>query len=395
MYDHLIVGSGIVGLATAYALKTMEPSSKILVLDKESSPAVHQTGHNSGVIHAGIYYAPGSMKAELCYKGLSETKAFCIAHNVKYEQCGKLIVATDDIELRRIEELESRAKLNGVDVERISNTKLRAIEPNVAGREALLSPETAIVDYRVVANRMLEYLKATGVDFRFSSEVKVIEESAACVKVRTNFEAYNCLNLVACGGLQSDRLAKAAGLDIDFKIVPFRGEYFKLPSVKNNIVQHLIYPAPNPELPFLGVHLTRMIDGSVTVGPNAVIGFSREGYEKWSFSYDDVKDYLGYSGFWKLINKYKTSALREFQSSLFKSTYLKECQKYCPSLRISDLLPYRAGIRAQAVLFDGTPVHDFLFKQTKRMLHVCNAPSPAATSALPIGRFIADKCMQS
>lgn len=390
--DYCVIGAGIVGLATAYALIGRNPKAKIVVLEKESVPAFHQTGHNSGVIHAGIYYAPGSLKAVLCRQGLDETKAFCNQYNIPFEECGKLIVATNDVELERIESIYERATANDLKLDKISSTALSKKEPNIVGLEALLNPETAIVDYKLVAHRLSELLIAQGVEIRYGQSVVEIVEDANRVSVKTLSDQVNCEQLIVCGGLQSDRLAKLAGMDVDFRVVPFRGEYFRLREGRNDIVNHLIYPAPDSELPFLGVHLTRMIGGYVTVGPNAVIGFAREGYEKWSFNLQDTLNFAMYPGFWKLIKKYRNHAVHELHGSLSREAYLKECQKYCPSLTLDDFLPYRAGIRAQAVTQDGVPIHDFMFKQTKRMLHVCNAPSPAATSALPIGRMIADKC---
>jgi len=391
-YDFCIVGAGIVGLATAHAILVKYPKAKIVILEKESVPGFHQTGHNSGVIHAGIYYTPGSLKATLCREGLDETKAFCHSYQIPFEQCGKLIVATNQVELQRIEALYERATANNLNLERVSGVALGKLEPNVTGIEALLSPETAIVDYKLIALRLSELLVSKGVLIRFDECVVDIYEGVNQVTVTTKSGKIECEQLIVCGGLQSDRLAKLAGLEIDFKIIPFRGEYFKLREDKNNIVKHLIYPAPDPELPFLGVHLTRMIGGYVTVGPNAVLGFAREIYEKWGFDSRDAYDFSTYAGFWRLLLKNRKHALHEFYGSISRTAYLKECQKYCPNLTLEDLTPYRAGIRAQAVSFDGNPIHDFLFKQTKRMLHVCNAPSPAATSALPIGRMIADKC---
>lgn len=391
-FEFCIVGAGIVGLATAYALKSRHPKAKILILEKESTPGFHQTGHNSGVIHAGIYYTPESLKAVLCRKGLDETKAFCNDYNVPYNECGKLIVATNEVELERIESLYRRAKSNGLALERLSGSALKKKEPNIVGLEALLSPETAIVDYKIVALRFSELLSIKSVDICYGAEVVSIDEGNDRVRIKTKSAEFDCEQLVVCGGLQSDRLARMAGMDVDFRIVPFRGEYFRLRKERDHIVSHLIYPAPDPELPFLGVHLTRMIGGYVTVGPNAVIGFSREGYPKGSFNQQDSLSFALYPGFWKLLLKYRKHALHELYGSLNRAAYLKECQKYCPSLTIDDLLPYRAGIRAQAVTNEGVPIHDFVFKQSKRMLHVCNAPSPAATSALPIGRMIADKC---
>lgn len=391
-YDFCIVGAGIVGLATAHAILSKQPKAKIVILEKESTPGFHQTGHNSGVIHAGIYYAPGSLKATLCREGLDETKSFCRNYQIPFEKCGKLIVATNEVELQRIGALYERASANDLKLERVTGAVLRKLEPNITGLEALLSPQTAIVDYKLIALRLSEFLVDHGVKIHFDQAVVGIHEGVSQVSVTTASAKIQCEQLIVCGGLQSDRLAKLAGLEIDFKIIPFRGEYFRLREDKNNIVKHLIYPAPDPELPFLGVHLTRMIGGYVTVGPNAVLGLAREKYEKFGFDGRDIYDYSTYAGFWRLMLKNRRHALHELHGSLSKSAYLKECQKYCPSLMQADFMPYRAGIRAQAVSSDGELIHDFVFKQTERMLHVCNAPSPAATSAIPIGRMIAGKC---
>lgn len=393
-FDYCVIGAGIVGLSTAYALKKRHTNASILLLEKELKPGFHQTSHNSGVIHAGIYYAPGSLKAVLCRQGLYETKSFCLSHNIPFEECGKIIVASNSNEIVRIEALYERAIENDIKLDKISSRTLQLKEPNIVGLEALLSKETAIVNYELFTNRLSDVLSYQGVHFEYGQEVIDISEDVSRVQVQTKSFRLDCEQLVVCGGLQSDRLAKLAGMDVDFRIVPFRGEYFRLREERDRIVNHLIYPAPDPELPFLGVHLTRMIGGYVTVGPNAVIGFAREGYPKGSFNWQDSLDFALFPGFWKLVLKNRKHAVHELYGSLSRAAYLKECQKYCPSLTLDDLLPYRAGIRAQAVTNDGAPIHDFVFKQTQRMLHVCNAPSPAATSALPIGRMIADKCEQ-
>lgn len=394
-YDYCIVGGGIVGFATALKLIELDSGAKVLLLEKEAEPGRHQTGHNSGVIHAGIYYAPGSLKAKLCREGLNATKAFCRRHNIPFKECGKLIVATDNIEVERIYALYERAVSNGLRLEQIDSAELTRREPNISGVAALFSPETAIVDFGLVCRKMAEQVSKQGALVRYGLQVSGIEETVDHVEVSCGDECFRARQLIVCGGLQADRLARMAGLDIDFHIIPFRGEYYQLPQEKRGIVKHLIYPAPDPSLPFLGIHLTRMIDGSVTVGPNAVIGFAREGYPKMSFSLLDTLDFLGYPGFWRLMNKYRNHVVRELAVSFSKRAYVRECQKYSPSLSIDDLLPYRAGIRAQVVSSDGVAIHDFLFKQTDRMLHVCNAPSPAATSAMPIGEMIARQCLDS
>lgn len=390
-YDYCVVGSGIVGLATAAELLRREPGARLLVLDKEARPAVHQTGHNSGVIHAGIYYQPGSLKARLCREGAEATKAFCTRHGIAFEECGKLLVATDDLEMERMEALAGRAAQNGIAFERLGRSRLGEAEPAVTGLGALLVPSTGIVDYRAICAAMAGEIAEGGGAIAFGMPVSAIREDEAGVTVIAGGETFRAGRLVVCAGLQSDRLARLAGLDIDFRIVPFRGEYYTLPAAKADIVRHLIYPIPDPELPFLGVHLTRMIDGSVTVGPNAVLGFAREGYPKGSVDWRDVAAMAAFPGFWRVIAGNLRSGIDEFRGSLLKRHYLEKCRKYCPSLTLADLTKPGAGIRAQAVRRDGTLIHDFLFVASERMLHVCNAPSPAATSAIPIGSMIVDR----
>jgi len=392
-YEYCIVGGGIVGFATAMKLIESDPGAQVLLLEKESEPGQHQTSHNSGVIHAGIYYAPGSLKARLCREGLTATKSFCLDHGIPFEECGKLIVATNDVELARIDALYERAAANGLNLEKIDRGDLARREPSITGIAALFSPDTAIVDFGLVCRRIAEHVARQGVVTRYGMQVTRIEETENHVEISCGEESFTARKLIVCGGLQADRLARMAGLAIDFHIVPFRGEYYQLPQEKSNIVKQLIYPAPDPSLPFLGIHLTRMIDGSVTVGPNAIIGFAREGYPKLSFSLRDTLDFVGFPGFWKLMYEYRKHAAHELAVSFSKMAYVRECQKYCPSLCIDDLRPYRAGIRAQVVNSNGEAIHDFLFKQTDRMLHVCNAPSPAATSAIPIGGMIAARCL--
>lgn len=389
VFDYCIIGAGIVGLSVAYKLAAKHPNASIVILEKESDIGSHQTSHNSGVIHAGIYYAPESLKARLCYQGLIQTKAFCDRYSLPYKSCGKLIVATNKSEEDRVQQLFSRANSNGANVHLVGTSELRQMEQNIEGTLALFSPETGIVDYLSIAHKLREIIAAK-VHVALNETVVNIQEQQNQVALSTKSKTYFARRLIACAGLQADRIALIAGLELGCKIVPFRGEYFQLPASKNNIVKHLIYPAPDPKLPFLGVHLTRMIDGSVTVGPNAVLGWAREGYKKYSVDSRDLADFLRFPGFWRLIWKNRIHAVTELKNSILKSAYLKECQKYCPSLRIEDLLPYRAGIRAQVVSSDGVAIHDFLIKKTARMLHVINAPSPAATSALPIANMIVE-----
>jgi len=391
-YDYCIVGGGVVGLATAREVLLRHPGAALVLLEKEAELGAHQTGHNSGVIHAGVYYAPGSLKARLCREGNHETKTYCQANGIPIDVCGKLIVATSALEVSRLSALEGRCLANGIETSVVSGAELRKLEPNVAGLAALLVPSTGIVDYRRVCHALGVEIGRLGGSVRLGVRALDIIENTDEVQVRTSHdELLRTGRLIACAGLQADRLARAAGLDVALRIVPFRGEYFRLPPEKNGIVTHLIYPVPDPDLPFLGVHLTRMIGGEVTVGPNAVLGFAREDYRHFAFDARDTLDTLAFPGFWRVIGRHWRSALSELRGSLSRGRYLQECRRYCPSLTLADLQPYPAGIRAQAVLRDGTLVHDFMFANTARTVHVLNAPSPAATAAFPIARMIADR----
>ena len=387
-YDYCVIGGGIVGLATAMRLLETYPGASLVLLEKEEALGRHQTGHNSGVIHAGIYYPPGSLKAELCRNGAQATKDFCAQNDIRFDVCGKMLVATSDLELQRMALLYERSKQNTIIVDRVSEGELKEREPHIRGLGALFVPSTGIVSYKEVCLAMARRITKLGGEIRLSSRVTGIREAVDAVDITSPGEAWRARKLLVCAGLQSDRLAVLAGLAIEHRIVPFRGEYYRLPSAKSDIVRHLIYPIPDAALPFLGIHLTRMIDGSVTVGPNAVIGFAREGYPRLSVSVPDMVDYALFPGFWKTVLAHRKSAVAELRNSLWKSAYLEECRKYCPSLTIDDLLPHEAGIRAQAIHRNGNLIHDFLFAQTDRMLHVYNAPSPAATSAIPIAEMI-------
>lgn len=391
MEDLIIVGGGIVGLATARAALRAHPGSRVTVLEKADDVATAQTGHNSGVIHAGLYYAPGSLKARLCRAGEIATKKFCDAHQIAYRAVGKLVVATNPLEVERLHALEARAAQNGIALERVGGDQLREWEPNIVGQEALFSPATGIVDFRAVSRALAREVTEAGGRVVVRAEVRAIDERPAdrLVHVESDIGVLRTRALVACAGLQADRVARLGGMEVDFRIVPFRGEYYQLPATHDRIVERLIYPVPDPDLPFLGVHLTPMIDGRVTVGPNAVLGFAREGYPKWSVNLRDVASYTAFSGLWKFAPGYLRTGLVELRNSLLRSGYLELVRKYCPSLTTADLLPYPAGIRAQAIGRDGRSVEDFLIRRSARQLHVCNAPSPAATSALPIGEHLA------
>lgn len=389
MTDITIIGGGIVGVASALEMLRRHPGLSIQVLEKEAGLARHQTGRNSGVIHAGIYYAPGSLKAEFCRRGLESTIRFCTEHQLPFEQPGKLIVATSEIEMERLAGLEDRARRNGLDVRPVSAAELREIEPNITGLGALVSPATGIADYGAVLRKMAELFVEMGGDIRCGAEVVGLKETASDVGISlASGEVLRSRQVIACAGLRADRLAAMCGVGGDFAIVPFKGEYFRLPPRHDDIVRHLIYPVPDPDLPFLGIHLTRMIGGYVTVGPNAVLSLARESYGKVAMNARDLAAMAAWPGFWRTLYANLSSGLTEMANSAFRGRYLRACQRYCPSLELADLQPYPPGIRAQAVLRDGTLVHDFLIRNTARTIHICNAPSPAATSAMPIAEYV-------
>ncbi|KHD25002.1 hydroxyglutarate oxidase [Vibrio caribbeanicus] len=395
VYDYVVVGGGIVGVSTAWQLKQSQPDKTILLIEKESGFAHHQTGHNSGVIHAGVYYQPGSLKAEFCKRGVERTIDFCRQHNIAVENCGKLLVATNDVELQRMHALYQRCDENGIEVELLDQAQLSLAEPNITGLGAIYVKSTSIVDYKQVTAQMAKAFVELGGEVQLESEVIAAQETSDDIYLTCMSKGESSVVvgkfLITCSGLMADRMTKMLSIETDFQIVPYRGEYYRLDSKHNGIVNHLIYPIPDPDLPFLGVHLTRMIDGSVTVGPNAVQGWKREGYGAVNFSLKDTMQMLRFSGFWKVTAKHLKTGLVEFKNSWWKPGYLKLVNKYCPKIELADLKPYPAGIRAQAVMKDGTLVHDFLFAESPRSLHVCNAPSPAATSAMPIGEYICQK----
>ena len=388
-YDYLIVGGGIVGLASARSLQQAHPRARVALLEKEGAVAQHQSGRNSGVIHAGVYYAPGSLKAQFCRTGKQEMRSYCEERGVRIEACGKLIVAVDEAETIRLQALEERARANGIEIERMTRAEARTAEPNIKAEAALLSPSTCIVDFAEVTRCMAEEFEEAGGTLIFDHEVIGGSEDAAGVTVLTNRDQFAAGKAVICAGLQADRMAQAFGAEVDFRIIPFRGEYFRVNNQPENFVRHLIYPVPDPARPFLGVHLTRKMDGGFTVGPNAVLAMAREGYDKTDFRLRDIAASVSYPGFWRLVAANAGSAMSELSSSAMKRLYLRRVQRYCDQIRLQDLSRYRPGIRAQAVRPDGSLVEDFLFTRTRHTLHVCNAPSPAATSSLPIGRHIA------
>ncbi len=395
MIDITIIGGGIVGMATALGLQTAYPGLDILVIEKEDDAARHQTGRNSGVIHAGIYYSPGSLKADFCRRGLEATYRFCREHDLPVDQCGKLLVATTVAEMERMRALGERARKNGLELAAVDKAELREREPNVDGLGALFSPLTGIVDYSAMTKKMAALFREGGGTIRYNAEVRDLRETANDVEVAlAEGDMVRTRHLVACGGLMADRLAAMCGIKRDFAIVPFKGEYFRLAERHNDLVRHLIYPIPDPALPFLGIHLTRMIGGYVTVGPNAVLSLAREGYGKARFNLRDVAQMAAFPGFWRTIGGNLKHGLAEMANSLSRRRYLRACQRYCPTLELSDLRPYRPGIRAQAVMTDGTLAHDFLIRETNRTIHICNAPSPAATSAMPIADHIRARAAQ-
>ncbi|WP_327142908.1 L-2-hydroxyglutarate oxidase [Nocardia sp. NBC_01327] len=389
VYDYCVIGGGIVGVATAYRLLDRHPGASLLLVEKADALGVHQTGHNSGVIHSGIYYEPGSLKARLCRAGAQQTKEFAAAHDIPFRVCGKLLVATDSAEHARMLALYERSVTNDVEVELLDTAELVRREPRVTGVGALFVPSTGIIDYQRVTDALADEVRAAGGEIVLGAEVTAIDETTDAVTVSGPSGSWRAARLVVCGGLQADRLARLAGVDTDLRIVPFRGEYYQLPPERSDLVHTLIYPIPDPELPFLGVHLSPTIDGGLTVGPNAVLGLAREGYRKGSVDLRDAREILGYRGFHRVAAANVRTGLREMRNSVFKRGYLAECRRYCPELTRQDLLPREAGIRAQAVRRDGTLVHDFLLERTARSVHVLNAPSPAATSALPIAAHIA------
>ena len=389
-FDFIVVGGGIIGLATARQLQQDFPGARVAVLEKEPQLASHQTGHNSGVIHAGVYYAPGSLKARFCREGNLATKQFCREQGIDFQECGKLLVATDTLEAERMQALLTRCAENQIEAVALDRQQLRDREPHVSGVAAVWVPSTGIVDYRQVAAKLAEQVTAQGGEIHCNCRVTQLREKQQ-IEVETTTGLFKADFLVGCAGLHSDRLVQLSGQQPNFKIIPFRGEYYRLTAQKSRIVNHPIYPIPDPELPFLGIHLTPMIDGSLTVGPNATLAFAREGYRRWQIDLRDCAEMLSYSGLHRLLLKYPRSTLLELKNSLYKPGYLKQVNKYCPLIESADLRPYPAGVRAQAVGPNGEMLNDFLFVETPRSLIVGNAPSPAATSAMPIAKHICER----
>lgn len=391
MYDYAIVGGGIVGLSTGMALTEKFPGAKIVVVEKEQDWAFHQTGHNSGVIHSGIYYKPGSFKARFAREGNAAMVRFCQQHGIAHEVCGKVIVATDPQELPLLENLYKRGLENGLNVAKISREELKEIEPHVNGLAAIRVPSCGIVDYKAVARTFARIIAANGGDLRLQTEVLQIAESAGTVTIETTKGTIQARFLINCGGLHSDRIARLNGVRTGMKIVPFRGEYYELVPEKRHLVKHLIYPVPNPDFPFLGVHFTRMINGEVHAGPNAVLSFKREGYRKTDFAWKDFLEVMTYRGFWKMALPNVKEGMHEMIRSFSKQAFLRSLQRLIPELTETDIVPTHAGVRAQAIADDGRLVDDFAIFSGSRSIHVCNAPSPAATASICIGREIANR----
>ena len=393
--DVVVVGGGIVGLATALALLKARPSAKLVTLEKESSLGAHQTGHNSGVIHAGVYYKPGSLKASMCARGRVLLERFCQEQGVHHERCGKVILATDDQDLPRLDELERRGRANGLGgVKRIGPDELREREPHAAGVAALFVPETGIVDYSDVIRALAAEIARRGGQVRTSARVMRIKKQGDRLIAESSAGDIEARALVACAGLDSDRVARAAGLQTDLAIVPFRGEYWMLTPARAGLVKHLIYPVPDPTFPFLGVHFTRRVGGGIEAGPNAVLALKREGYTRASFDSRDTWDVLRWPGFWRMAGRHWRNGLREQIRSVSKRAFARACAKLVPELTVRDLEPAIAGVRAQALARDGTLVDDFAVIETERMVHTLNAPSPAATASLAIGEDLAARALR-
>jgi (S)-2-hydroxyglutarate dehydrogenase len=395
VFDLVVIGGGIVGLSAARALLERQPGARLVVLEKERGWARHQTGHNSGVVHSGIYYKPGSLKARYCREGAQALVEFCRERGIDYEICGKVIVAVEPGELPLLDNLHERGLKNGLEVEKIGPEELKEIEPHASGLAAIKVPSTGIVDFAKVAEAFAALVEDKGGQLRTGTEVKSISEADRELVVRTNEGAFRARRLVNCAGLHSDRVARLCGVDPGTKIVPFRGEYYELRPEKRYLVRNLIYPVPNPDFPFLGVHFTRSIDGIVEAGPNAVLGLAREGYKKTDFDFRDFLEELTYPALWRLARKNWRTGIGEIHRSFSRKAFVRGLKKLVPEIEEEDIVPIAAGVRAQALKEDGALVDDFLIAEGKNSVHVLNAPSPAATSAIPIGEEIAKRVAEA
>jgi (S)-2-hydroxyglutarate dehydrogenase len=389
-----IIGGGILGLATAYQLTQRTPARRVVVLEKEAELAHHQTGHNSGVLHSGIYYKPGSLKAINCREGKKAMEAFCATEGIDYEICGKVIVATNERELPALQTIYERGQANGVTCALIDQEHLRELEPAAAGIKAIHVPESGIVNYKQVCQRLAERIQERDGRIVTRAQVTGIRQQSGQVILQTRAGDFAVDYVVNCAGLYSDRMAAMSGVRPDVKIVPFRGEYYEVKPQAQHVCRNLIYPVPDPSFPFLGVHFTRMIEGGIECGPNAVLAFAREGYTKADINLRDLAETLTYSGFLRMASKYWQTGMGEMWRSISKAAFVRALQHLIPEIREADLEAAPAGVRAQAIAPDGAMVDDFMIQETERMVHVCNAPSPAATASLNIGRLIVDKLAQ-
>jgi len=389
--DIVIVGGGIVGLATAYHLTEKYPNKKILVLEKEDEVAHHQTGNNSGVIHSGLYYKPGSLKAKNCIDGYHMMIQFCDEHQIPYDLCGKVVVATDKSELGRLRDLFDRGRENGLEgLEMLDQARLKEIEPHLAGIQGIRVPQTGIVNYKQVCQKLAEIITQRGGEIHLNTLVQAMKETADNVQITTSTISVECQLIINCAGLYSDEVAKMHLGKLDTRIIPFRGEYFELTAEAEHLVKHLIYPVPDPNFPFLGVHFTRMIGGGIEAGPNAVFAFKKEGYLRTDFNFKEFFGSLLWPGFQKVMFKYWKTGLSEMYRSFSKKAFTKALQRLIPEVQEEHLVPAPAGVRAQACDRTGGLLDDFKIVHEKRAIHVINAPSPAATSSLSIGKTISD-----
>jgi len=389
MYDVAIVGGGIVGLATAYEYLDKNPSNKLIVIEKESEVAAHQTGNNSGVIHSGIYYKPNSLKAKNCRRGVKKLLHFCDKYGVEYELCGKIIIATKENEIPRLDNLFQRGVRNGItDLKILDENRIEEIEPFAKGIRAIYSPSTGIIDYKEVSAKCVEVINNSGGKIKLNCKVLNIFNNNTTIVIETKNGAINTKAVINCSGLFADRIAKMTEENIDVKIIPFRGEYYKLKSDRAHLVKNLIYPVPDPKFPFLGVHFTRKIDGTVEAGPNAVLAFAREGYKKSNVNFRDLSEIMLYPAFWKLGKRYWKIGSTEMIRSYSKNLFVRELKKLIPEITSDDIVPGGSGVRAQALTKDGKLLDDFKIIRNKNIVHVLNAPSPAATSAFAIAENI-------
>jgi (S)-2-hydroxyglutarate dehydrogenase len=394
-YDVVIVGGGIVGLGTALNLLDRNPSFKILILEKENEVALHQTGNNSGVIHSGLYYKPGSLKAQNCIHGYNLLIDFCRQHDVAFELCGKIVVATEEHELPLLKNLFERGAQNGLkDFKMLSSTELKEYEPHVTGKAGFFVPQTGIVDYKKVADKYAEVIQKKGGTIHLGEKVIDIKNSNSAIDIVTEKTSYQAKLLINCAGLYSDKIAKFTTPELNVKIIPFRGEYFKLKKEKEYLVKNLIYPVPDPNFPFLGVHFTRMMKGGVEAGPNAVLAFKREGYKKTDINLGELAETLAWPGFQKVAKKYWRTGFGEMYRSFSKAAFTKALQKLIPEVQEQDLVEGGAGVRAQACDRSGGLVDDFMIIEKENVINVCNAPSPAATSSLSIGETVSVLAMK-